>query len=299
MNSDRVDLSEYVVISVWFGCNNDCTICMLSGMRQQLPPIGFEQYKDTLRDIIRDGKFKNLILSGAEVTTFADLEKYVSFAASLDWFEKIQIQTNGRRLSDREYLLRLVECGVNEFFISIHGTEEVQDAISTIPGSFRETMTGISNLSEYDVNVITNTVLTETNKECVTDLMSILSKECVSEIHMWNYFLMSSKDDDNMIVSLRDILDIVKQITAITTPSGKTVVLKAFPECLSCGPGAVIDSGYPVTVLPKAFWEKFGECGFGTCVHREKCNTEECWGLCHAYIHKFGDERDLLKPLRS
>ena len=106
----RVILSSYCVISIWFGCNNQCTICMLGDMKRKLPAIGFDQFRNVLYQIRNDGRFRNLILSGAEVTTFDELERYVQFAASLRWFEKIQIQTNGRRLADKDYIRCLVDC---------------------------------------------------------------------------------------------------------------------------------------------------------------------------------------------
>src|SRR4030042_1926021 len=107
----RVELSSYVVMSIWFGCNNRCTICMLGDMKGKLPVIGFDQFKRVLYQIRRDGRFQNLILSGAEVTTFDELDGFVQFAASLGWFKKIQIQTNGRRLADQDYVRHLVACG--------------------------------------------------------------------------------------------------------------------------------------------------------------------------------------------
>ena len=163
MTYDRIDLSKYIVISIWFGCNNNCSICMLSGMKRSLPVIGFDRFKEILSDVMNDRGFENLILSGAEVTTFDDLDRYIQFAASLGWFKKIQIQTNGRRLSDKKYLKHLIDCGVNEFFISIHGFEEVHDSITRTRGAFKETMRGLKNLEAFDVNVISNTVLTKTN----------------------------------------------------------------------------------------------------------------------------------------
>ncbi len=142
MNRSRIDLGEYCVISVWFGCNNDCAICMLSNVKSNLPFIGFDRYRKVLVDIVRDGRFENLILSGAEVTTFDSLDRYVQYAASLGWFKKIQIQTNGRRLSDRSYLGRLMRCGVNEFFVSIHGFEETHDAAVRVPGDTSDCIDG-------------------------------------------------------------------------------------------------------------------------------------------------------------
>lgn len=300
MTYNRVDLSSYCVISIWFGCNNNCFICMLSGLKRQLPGIGFEGFKKALIDIRDEGRFENLILSGAEVTTFKDLYKYIQFAASLGWFKKIQIQTNGRRLADKDYLNRLIEIGVNEFFISIHGLEKVHDAITRTPGSFGETIQGIRNLESYSVNVITNTVLTTFNYHHVPQLMSSLCHTRASEIHLWNFYPMERTDSKNLVVSIRDFTRLLHNILPTFREAGKPLVLKSFPECLSEGEPGFFDSRYPATVLPDIFWKKFSESGFGMCIYRQRgeCKNLECWGLSDAYIQKYGDERDLLSPLR-
>src|SRR4030043_1082507 len=181
MTYNRVDLTQYVVISICFGCNNDCSICMLAGLKRKIPAIGFDSFKKVIIDIVNDGRFENLILSGAEVTTFDDLGQYVQFAASLGWFKKIQIQTNGRRLSDRGYLKHLIDCGVNEFFISIHGLDDVHEAITRMQGSFKETREGLKNIEAFDVNVISNTVLTKTNLHDMPPPLSFFSQTKQSE----------------------------------------------------------------------------------------------------------------------
>jgi len=294
---DRVDLSRYIVISLWWGCNNNCTICMLSGLKKKLPVIGLDAFKKVLVDIMDEGKFENLILSGAEVTTFDDLDKYIQFAASLGWFKKIQIQTNGRRLSNKKYLKHLIDCGVNEFFISIHGTEDIHDATTRTQGAFKETMAGLRNLEAFDVNVISNTVLTKTNFHDIPLLVTSLSKERVSEINLWNFFPMERTDTRDFVVSMKDFVQLLSEILDIVKPSGKALVLKSFPECLSIGAPGFFDSGFPVTVLPDIFWREFSECGFGMCIYRDTCKAEACWGLSSAYTHKYGDERDLLSPI--
>ena len=272
---------------------------MLSGMKSSLPVIGFDRFKEVLSDVMNERRFENLILSGAEVTTFDDLDRYIQFAASLGWFKKIQIQTNGRRLSDKKYLKHLIDCGVNEFFISIHGLEEVHDSITRTRGAFRETMRGLKNLEAFDVNVISNTVLTKTNYHDIAPLMTLLSREKVSEIHMWNFFPMERTDTRDFVVSMKDFVQLIPRILSIGRQAGKALVLKSFPECLSMGEPGFFDSGFPVTLLPDMFWREFSECGFGMCIYRqrEECRAWQCWGLSSAYIQKYGDERDLLSPI--
>jgi MoaA/NifB/PqqE/SkfB family radical SAM enzyme len=292
----RVSLGSYCVISIWFGCNNHCTICMLGEMKRTLPVIGFDRFKKVLHQIRDDGRFRNLVLSGAEVTTFDELHRYVQFAASLGWFRKIQIQTNGRRLADKEYVRGLVECGVNEFFVSIHGLEKVHDAVVRVEGAFRETMEGIRNLEAFDVNVITNTVFTRANFADIPELFAVLLKGRASEIHLWNYFPMERRDTKDLVVNLKDFVDLLPHLLALGKAAGKPLVFKSFPSCLSRGEPGFFDGFFPVTVLPDMFWRQFSECGFGACVHRQRgaCHVRDCWGLSSAYIHKFGDERGLL-----
>ncbi len=296
MTQGRLDLKRYLVIPVWFGCNNDCITCMLSGMRGRLPPAGFENFKGILTEARDRGRFEGLILSGAEVTIFEDLERYVRFASSLGCFRRIQIQTNGRRLGDREYLKRIIDLGVNEFFVSIYGTEDIHDAMTRVRGSYRETMNGIRNLEAYDVNVVSNTVFSKFNRHDIPGLMESLQGERISEMHLWNFFPMEERDTGDLLVSMEDLLILLGELSRVIEPLGRPFVLKGFPECINAGPFCV-DSYFPAASLPEAFWERFSRSGFGTCVHRDRCGSSTCWGLSRAYINKFGDERGLLSPL--
>jgi len=294
----RIDLSRYIVLPVWNECNNNCTICMLSGLKQKMPPISFSNFRQLINDIVEDKKFDNLILSGAEVTTFDDLERYIRYAYSTGWFKKIQIQTNGRKLCDKEYLKRIIDSGVNEFFLSLHGREAVHDEITRSRGSFIETLKGIQNLELFDVNVITNTVLTRFNYDEVVPLMVLVSQTSVSEMQLWNYFPMEKGDSNDFIVSMGDFCDLLPGLFSGISSSGKAVVLKSFPECLSIGEPGFFDSLHPATILPDFFWKTFDESNFGLCCHRGPCKSKTCWGLSNAYIQKYGDERQLLSPFK-
>ena len=299
MKNPGIDLRKYIVISAWHACNNDCTICMLSDVKDKMPAMGFDLFRNVVERIADDNRFESLILSGAEITTFEALEKYVRFATSLGRFKKIQIQTNGRKLSDMDYVERLIDAGVNEFFISVHGLKQTHDAITRVPGSFDETMGGIRNLEDKDVNVMTNTVLNKLNYPGIPGLMTDLCQLPISEIHMWNFYPMESTDTRDLVVSMKEFLALLPKVLSIVEPSGKPLVLKSFPECLSIEEPGFFDSGYPETLIPDVFWKKFGENRFGTCVYKDQCDDWECWGLSGAYIEKYGDERGLLSPIKG
>ena len=293
----RIDLTRYVTIPIWYGCNNNCTICMLAGLKKELPFIDYDAFRKLVTGIKNEGKYENLVLSGAEVTTFPDLGKYVRFAASLGWFKKIQIQTNGRRLSDKAYLETLIDSGLNEFFVSIQGLEDTHDEITRTRGSFSETMEAVRNLGQFDVNVISNTVLTKTNFPEILPLLALLGKEAFSEIHLWNFFPMESMDSRDLLVSMKDFSELLADVMSMMKKANKPLVLKNFPECLSIGEPGFFDGGLPMTLIDEAYWRRFRENRFGSCIFRDRCGAESCWGLSAAYVRKFGDERELLSPI--
>lgn len=294
---NRISLSEYTVIPLWYECNNNCAICMLTPIKGKLPAIDFDLFKKLVIGVASSGRCRRLILSGAEVTTFTELERYVAFAAGLGWFETIQIQTNGRRLSDPAYLRTLVRAGVNEFFISVHGPGEVHDALSRVPGSYHETMEGMANLEAYDVNLITNTVLTRLDLAHVPALLSNIAAGKASEMNLWNFFPMQERDTQDLVVGISNLLAMLSDVLPILVAARKPLVLKAFPECLPVSDPVVVDSDFPLTLIPDVFWEALGRSGFGMCKHREACGAKKCWGLSRAYITKYGDEEDGLSPI--
>ena len=271
---------------------------MLGKVKERLPGVDFDLFKKLIAQIVNDGTCRRLILSGGEVTTFPHLEHYVEFAAALGCFETIQIQTNGRRLSDQGYLARLINAGVNEFFVSIHGPREVQDALSGISGSYEQAMEGICNLQDYPkINVLTNTVLTNLNYALLPALFSRISGMRVSEMHLWNFFPMEEGDRLGLIVRLEELTAMLTDVLPSLRSAGKHLVLKAFPECLAVFDPVLVDNDFPVTLIPDTFWQALAASGFGTCFYRNACRAKKCWGLSGAYIERFGDERNILSPI--
>jgi MoaA/NifB/PqqE/SkfB family radical SAM enzyme len=297
MANPGIDLAGYIDLPVWYGCNNDCIICMLSGLKHRLPTVGFDLFKQSVAHMVGDGRYRNLILSGAEVTTFDFLDRYVRFAASFGWFNKIQIQTNGRKLSDPDYAEKLIASGVNEFFISVHGLEAVHDLTTRTIGSFKQTITGIRNLVKYDVSVITNTVLTKINYNGLSDAISFLCREKVNELQLWNYCPMERADSKDLLVGMKDLVRVLPVIREKMMPTGKALVLKHFPQCLPVSGPVFLDSRVPLLLIHEIFWRQFDENRFGSCIHRKDCSAVDCAGLSRAYIEKFGDEKDLLCPI--
>ena len=270
---------------------------MLAPVKGKLRRVDFDLFKKLVIDIAGSGTCRRLILSGAEVTTFADLDRYVAFAAGLGYFDTIQIQTNGRRLSDAGYLRRLIEAGVNEFFISVHGPREAHDAISRVPGSYDQTMEGIGNLQEHPVNVLTNTVLTRLNYAALPSFLSGMANNA-SEMHVWNFFPMEERDAKDLIVPVKDLMRLARGRAAGPEIGAKAARAQGIPRMPR--PFATRSSWtatFPVALIPDFFWKCLERSGFGACVYKDACRAKKCWGLSRPYVAKYGDERNILSPV--
>jgi len=113
----------------------------------------------------------------------------------------------------------LIECGVNEFFVSIHGLPQTHDAITRRTGSFEQTWTGLQNLTGFDVNVISNTVVIKKNFHDIVHLMHALHGKKLGETHLWNFFAMEKADTGNNLVQLRHIVTLFLELREIAKGS--------------------------------------------------------------------------------
>ena len=142
---DKQDIVEEVYVDLGSACNSNCYFCAADSTLN-IEPIWSRLNKRTLMALQAKGH-THLIITGGEVTIHQDLLELIHFAKHTG-FEKIHLQTNGRRLSNPVYLRELVDAGVDEFGMSMHGhTASLHDSVTLSPGSFVQTTKAIENLN--------------------------------------------------------------------------------------------------------------------------------------------------------
>lgn len=297
----RFDYKEYVSITMEFRCNLKCAHCMIERIKERLVPESLDRYKELLEYNKQCRKWKGLILTGSEITLRRDLPELVRMARRAG-FERIRIQTHGMHLAQQSYCRMLVESGVNEFFVSVAGSDaESHDAITKIRGSFDRTLGGLENVEDFDGAIsITNTVVTQENYRLLPEIVDKLKylKNLV-QMEFWFYWPMSETDEKNLIVSNRLALPFLRKAILKTRELGRGVEVKNFPECLLGDHRDVLDNSQPELFIDHAFWPEFNRNGFYQCVHYEHCSSQECLGLNTAYIAKYGWEEEHLHPLQK
>jgi len=139
----RVGRTEKVIINLTYECNNRCRFCAI-GLRER-NTLSIETVKKFLVDY-REKGVRLVDFDGGEPTLHENLPAIIRIAQKLG-YEKINVTSNGRKLSSRPYVSRLLLSGITDLLISIHGhTEEIHEAHTTKKGSFHETYQGIKNV---------------------------------------------------------------------------------------------------------------------------------------------------------
>ena len=143
-----------------------------------------------------------------------------------------------RMLSYKEYVDKLVKAGVNEFVPAIHAhTAELHDYITQVKGSFNETYQAIKNIREYDVYLITNTVLSKLNYKVLPEIARMVIDlkvdqfqfACVHPLgNAWNYY-------DEVVPNFSEIQPYVHKAIDIGKEANVDVRVEAIPFCFMQG----------------------------------------------------------------
>lgn len=151
-------VTEYTV-RVNFHCNQSCEFCFVS---THLPPAKEAEVRAAVERAGREGAV--LVLSGGEPTLNPRLVEYVKIAKDLG-ARAVELQTNAIRLADPALTRALVEAGLEQAMVSLHGyTADVSDGITGAPGTFVSTLRGIDELTKTDIRVRLNFVFCQANR---------------------------------------------------------------------------------------------------------------------------------------
>jgi MoaA/NifB/PqqE/SkfB family radical SAM enzyme len=176
---------ERVHISIGAVCNNNCIFCMEEDRDAREINNG-AMTPDRVRWILEQHKgAEEVCFTSGEPTTRPELPDFVRWAKGLG-YRQISVMTNGRRLSQMPYAVGLAKCGMNRFYISIHGhTKKLHERLTRTPGSFEQTVAGldsITKLKRYGVELHTSTVITDRNLPHMLDVYRFLRSHGVDQV---------------------------------------------------------------------------------------------------------------------
>jgi len=173
-----MDAIRRVEINLGWACNNDCVFCGEQERREISREIGRfripdEQVKADLLRYRRAG-FNHVTFLGGEPTIRKDLAELVKLARMLG-FRNVFITTNGRRIADRAFLRTLLQAGLTDICVSVHGPDAAtHDGLTQRAGSFAQAAAALANLAAEGHPFHTSTVVTARSAPRLADLVRFL-----------------------------------------------------------------------------------------------------------------------------
>ncbi len=229
------DMGKRADIKVGFSCNSNCLFCCVEQKLKKDNNRSTKEIKKILRKAIKN--CQQVVFTGGEVTIRKDIIELIVYAKSLG-FQSIQIQTNGRLLVYKNFCSEMIEAGVDEFAISLHGyNEKIHDFLTSSPGSFNQTIAGIKNLKELNQKVMTNTVITTKNYKFLPQIAKLLVSLSVDQFQLAFVHIMGGAErNKNWIVPKKNqVMPYVKKAINIGIAAGKVVMTEAIPYCFMQG----------------------------------------------------------------
>ncbi len=161
-------------------CNSNCIFCF---SRKELIREHFPI--DIINNVLKkqfDSGCRILVLSGGEPTIHPDFIKIISNAKSTG-YEYIRVITNGRMFAYNKFLRKAISAGLDEATISIHShIPKVQDYLSNIKGSFEQSLRGIKNCMNSNLDVKINIVVNKSNLKDLKKSISFFNKLGIKRI---------------------------------------------------------------------------------------------------------------------
>ncbi len=160
-------------LALTYRCNNDCTHCYNARIRSY-PEL---QTKDWFRiiDMLWDIGIPHIVFTGGEPTLRNDLPDLIAYAQNKG--QIAGINTNGRKLANRDYLRKLVDAGLDHIQITLESVDAgIHDAMVNRRGAWVKTVEGIKNTVAEELYMMTNTTMLTTNVDTIPATLDFLAE---------------------------------------------------------------------------------------------------------------------------
>ncbi len=159
-------------LAVTYRCNNDCAHCYNARARD-FPELSTQKWHLVLDKLWSIG-IPHVVFTGGEPTLRNDLPELIAHAQHNG--QVTGINTNGRRLSDEDYVEQLIKAGLDHVQITLESHDPaIHDGMVKTRGAWKQTAAGIRHALETPLYVMTNTTMLTTNSPYLKDTLDFLA----------------------------------------------------------------------------------------------------------------------------
>lgn len=159
-------------LAITYRCNDDCAHCYNARPRTY-PEMNTGQWTKVI-DRLWDIGIPHIVFTGGEPTLRNDLADLVAYAASKG--QITGLNTNARRLSDKRFLSRLVDAGLDHVQITVESHDsQIHDSMVRVRGAWKQTIAGLRNALDTPLFVMTNTTMLQENSPALRQTLDFLA----------------------------------------------------------------------------------------------------------------------------
>ncbi len=236
------DVGDRIHICVGATCNNNCLFCMEEDREDRLGRVGAQTPDDVAR-MIRDNRgTREILFTSGEPTLNDHLPDYVRQAREAG-YPVVGVISNGRRFAYAPYVRSLLDAGMNNVIVSIHGHDaRTHDALSRTKGSFDQTLKGLRNLDvmrrAWTFQVATSTVVCRRNLPHLGALCALLAPLAIDR-HVFNVMMPDGRGQthlDALMPRYREVTDAFAALLPTLAPTfARRMALVDIPYCTTEG----------------------------------------------------------------
>ncbi len=222
-------------LKVGFSCNNNCRFCVQAHKRH-LGDRTTEELKKEM-DKGRETGCEGIVFTGGEPSIRKDIIELMKYARDAG-YKVIQLQSNGRMFSYKEFVRKLIRAGANEFSPALHGhTPEIHDYLTRSHGAFNQVVQGIRNLRELDQYILTNSVVNKVNYKYLPELAKLLVSLKVDQFQLAFIHAVGNawENFDSMVPRKSLVRPYMHRALDVGIEAGVGVMVEAYPFCFMQG----------------------------------------------------------------
>lgn len=217
-------------------------------------------------------------------------------AARRGGFRHVRLDTRPWRLTNPSQVFAVVKAGVSEVSVGLHATEAaLHDRLVGREGDFRDASKCLANLGRLEALARVNVVMTGANVDQLRSIAELAIEAGAHRVDFWAHAPVDPTEAEReLLVPLDTLVPCLLEATGVCRAAEVQAVIHHVPVCLLGEEGERVSNAEPDHF--HAATDPSARPGFN-CLREAQCDaSEQCLGLSHAHVGRFGWELDRLQP---
>ncbi len=223
-------------IALTYRCQNRCDFCYASSPYRgnEKAEMTCSEVKTVIDKIHGEASVPTISFTGGEPTLRDDLLEIIEYASLKGM--RTNLITNGIKCSDRSFVKKLADSGLNSAQVSLEShDEEIHNSITGNCNSYGRVIKGIENLKESGIYTHTNTTICAKNRDSLIPLVEFVDKKFQFPYLSMNMIIKTgiANDNENREVNYSTIEEILSPLIKFCEIRGiKFVWYSPTPYCI-------------------------------------------------------------------